>query len=88
MRPTAPPVPASPLLALALVLTACDGGPGAGDPGTVEVVHNRSTDNNIRFKDACLESVKKQFEKAHPARRSSPSRSRPRTTTTPPRRSR
>ncbi|GGW47002.1 hypothetical protein [Streptomyces xantholiticus] len=34
-------------------------------PHTVEVVHNRSTDNKIRFKDACLEAAKKQFEKEH-----------------------
>ncbi|MEU3301879.1 extracellular solute-binding protein [Streptomyces sp. NPDC006678] len=70
MRPTASPTLAPPVLALALglVLTACGGGSGAGDTNTVEVVYNRSTDNNIRFKDAFLESVKKEFEKAHPGK--------------------
>lgn len=66
-RPTA-------LLALAVVLaaagtlTACGGGSGS-DADTVKVAYNRSTDNKIRFKDKYLESVKKQFEKAHPGKK-------------------
>ncbi|MFE7132697.1 extracellular solute-binding protein [Streptomyces sp. NPDC057638] len=68
MRPTTP-------LALALttaltlpLLTACGGDTG-GDPDTITVVYNRSTDNKIRFKDQHLESVRDQFEKANPGKK-------------------
>ncbi|MET9512074.1 extracellular solute-binding protein [Streptomyces flavidovirens] len=49
-------------------LTAC-GGDSGGDSDTVEVAYNRSTDNKIRFKDAFLESMKRQFEKEHPGKK-------------------
>ncbi|MFI1015470.1 extracellular solute-binding protein [Streptomyces sp. NPDC020965] len=49
-------------------LTACDSGSG-GDPDTVKVLYNRSTDNKIRFKDEHLDAVRKQFEKAHPGKK-------------------
>lgn len=68
MRPTAPLILATAATALAATLTACGSGSG-GDPDTVEVVYNRSTDNKIRFKDAHLEAAKKQFEKEHPGKK-------------------
>ena len=49
-------------------LTACGGGP-AHDADTVTIAYNRSTDNKIRFKDAFLADVKKQFERAHPGKK-------------------
>ncbi|MFJ4922745.1 extracellular solute-binding protein [Streptomyces sp. NPDC088725] len=59
-----------PLLLVAVLaagsLTACGSG---SDPNTVKVAYNRSTDNKIRFKDAFLGSVKKQFETAHPGKK-------------------
>lgn len=68
MRPTAPLALTIAVTALAAALTACGGGSG-GDPDTVEVVYNRSTDNKIRFKDAYLEAAKRQFEKENPGRK-------------------
>jgi multiple sugar transport system substrate-binding protein len=62
---------AGPVLLAALMaagtLTAC--GSGSGDPDTVKVAYNRSTDNKIRFKDQFLADMKKQFEKAHPGKK-------------------
>ncbi|MGP4000186.1 ABC transporter substrate-binding protein [Streptomyces sp. 8N706] len=66
MRPTVPLILTAVLAATAL--TACGGGPGS-DPDTVKVAYNRNTDNTIRFKDAYLAAVKKQFEKAHPGKK-------------------
>ncbi|MFD5112465.1 extracellular solute-binding protein [Streptomyces sp. NPDC058391] len=66
MRPTAPLILVAVLAAGSL--TACGGGSGS-DPDTIKVAYNRSTDNKIRFKDNYLESVKKQFEKAHPGKK-------------------
>ncbi|WP_405612101.1 extracellular solute-binding protein [Streptomyces sp. NBC_01511] len=66
MRPTAPLILVTVLAAG--TLTACGGGSGS-DPDTVKVAYNRSTDNKIRFKDAYLESVKKQFEKDNPGKK-------------------
>ncbi len=75
MRPTARPRstvrsagPALLTVVLAAAsLTACGGGSGS-DADTVKVAYNRSTDNNIRFKDQFLEKMKKEFEKAHPGK--------------------
>ncbi|MBH5337079.1 ABC transporter substrate-binding protein [Streptomyces pactum] len=67
MRPTAPLALAAALVATA-GLTACGSGPG-GDPDTVKVVYNRSTDNANRFKDEYLAGVKRQFEKANPGKK-------------------
>ncbi|MEU4494548.1 extracellular solute-binding protein [Streptomyces sp. NPDC023998] len=67
MRPTAPLL----FLATALAassLTACGAGSGSS-ADTVKVAYNRSTDNNIRFKDQFLQSMKKQFEKDHPGKK-------------------
>ncbi|WUH57735.1 extracellular solute-binding protein [Streptomyces sp. NBC_00442] len=52
----------------AWALTGCAGGSGH-DADTVRIAYNRSTDNAIRFKDAFLEDVKKQFERAHPGKK-------------------
>ncbi|MDQ1008221.1 multiple sugar transport system substrate-binding protein [Streptomyces sp. V4I23] len=68
MRPTAPLILITAVTALAASLTACGSGSG-GDPDTVEVAYNRSTDNKIRFKDAYLEAAKQQFEKEHPGKK-------------------
>ncbi|MFF1967411.1 ABC transporter substrate-binding protein [Streptomyces sp. NPDC058232] len=69
MRPTAPLILAAAVTVLAAgSLTACSSGSGS-DPDTVKVAYNRSTDNKIRFKDAYIESVKKQFEKEHPGKK-------------------
>lgn len=69
MRPTAPLILVTTVTALAAAtLTAC-GGDAGGDPDTVKVAYNRSTDNKIRFKDAHLEAAKKQFEKEHPGKK-------------------
>ncbi|MGW7287085.1 ABC transporter substrate-binding protein [Streptomyces sp. NPDC054847] len=68
MRPTAPLALTIAVTALAATLTACGSGSG-GDPDTVEVVYNRSTDNKIRFKDAYLEAAKRQFEKENPGKK-------------------
>ncbi|MFG3284817.1 extracellular solute-binding protein [Streptomyces sp. NPDC048111] len=81
MRPTAPGSRFRPrrtgarhrlplILAAALAagaLAGC-GGPGR-DADTVRIAYNRSTDNTIRFKDAFLESVRKQFEQQHPGKK-------------------
>lgn len=56
--------------ALALCATAaCGGGSDSGGKDTVEVVYNRSADNNNRYMDNYLEGVKKQFEKANPGKK-------------------
>ncbi|MFK4223330.1 extracellular solute-binding protein [Streptomyces sp. NPDC019890] len=67
MRPTAPLLFLVTTLA-AGSLTACGSGSGSS-ADTVKVAYNRSTDNNIRFKDQFLESMKKQFEKDHPGKK-------------------
>lgn len=66
MRPTAPLVLAAALVAAA-GLTACGG--SGGDPDTVKVAYNRSTDNANRFKDDYLADVKEQFEEANPGKK-------------------
>ncbi|MFK4598232.1 ABC transporter substrate-binding protein [Streptomyces pristinaespiralis] len=68
MRPTAPLALTIAVTTLAATLTAC-GNDSGGDPDTVEVVYNRSTDNKIRFKDAYLEAAKRQFEKENPGKK-------------------
>ncbi|MEV7087906.1 ABC transporter substrate-binding protein [Streptomyces sp. NPDC093085] len=70
MRPTAPLILASCLATVlaAGTLTACGGGSG-GDPDTVKVAYNRSTDNGIRFKDEHFAAVAKEFEKSHPGKK-------------------
>ncbi|MFD7339581.1 extracellular solute-binding protein [Streptomyces violascens] len=79
MRPTAPATDSvsrtrhrlSLILAAALAagaLAGCGSGSG-GDANTVQIAYNRSTDNKIRFKDAFLEDVKKQFEQEHPGKK-------------------
>ncbi|GAA2224637.1 extracellular solute-binding protein [Streptomyces amakusaensis] len=69
MRPTAPLILAlSFTLAATAALAGCGSGSGGG-PETVKVVYKRSTDNANRFMDRHLESVKRQFEKAHPGRK-------------------
>ncbi|MFK4692303.1 ABC transporter substrate-binding protein [Streptomyces pristinaespiralis] len=68
MRPTAPLALTIAVTTLAAALTAC-GNDSGGDPDTVEVVYNRSTDNKIRFKDAYLEAAKRQFEKENPGKK-------------------
>lgn len=56
--------------ALALSLAACGGGSdGGGSSDTVEVVYNRSTDNNNRFMDEYLQNVKAEFEEANPGKK-------------------
>ncbi|MBH1933778.1 extracellular solute-binding protein [Streptomyces sp. AV19] len=52
---------------LAAALAAC-GDPG-GDPDTVKVVYQRSTDNKYRVLDDYLGGIKKQFEREHPGKR-------------------
>ncbi|WP_398858495.1 MULTISPECIES: extracellular solute-binding protein [Streptomyces] len=70
-RATAPVRPlTTALLAAALTataLTAC-GAPG-GDPDTVRVVYQRSTDNKYRILDDYLAGVKRRFEREHPGRK-------------------
>ena len=79
MRPTAPATDSvsrtrhrlSLILAAALaagMLAGCSSGSG-GDANIVRIAYNRSTDNKIRFKDAFLEDVKKQFKQAHPGKK-------------------
>jgi multiple sugar transport system substrate-binding protein len=68
VRPTAPLALTIAVTTLAAALTAC-GNDSGGDPDTVEVVYNRSTDNKIRFKDAYLEAAKRQFEKENPGKK-------------------
>ncbi|WP_437090589.1 extracellular solute-binding protein [Streptomyces hundungensis] len=79
VRPTAPAPRPRPIrhgrrfsliLAASLVAGALAGcGGSGGDADTVKIAYNRSTDNNIRFKDAFLEAVGKQFEQAHPGKK-------------------
>ncbi|MFJ2403383.1 extracellular solute-binding protein [Streptomyces xanthochromogenes] len=58
------------VLAAVLAAGALAGCGGSGsDPDTVKIAYNRSTDNKIRFKDAFLADVKKQFERAHPGKK-------------------
>ncbi|MEU8570687.1 extracellular solute-binding protein [Streptomyces pathocidini] len=68
MRPTAPLILTAAAALAAAALTACGGGSG-GDPDTVRVAYNRSTDNKVRFKDNQLARVKKQFEKENPGKK-------------------
>ncbi|MFD9632411.1 extracellular solute-binding protein [Streptomyces violascens] len=79
MRPTAPATDSvsrtrhrlSLILAAAIAagaLAGCGSGSGS-DANTVQIAYNRSTDNKIRFKDAFLEDVKKQFEQEHPGKK-------------------
>ncbi|WP_438291605.1 extracellular solute-binding protein [Streptomyces sp. HUAS TT7] len=79
VRPTAPATDSvsrtrhrlSLILAAALAagaLAGCSSGSGS-DANTVQIAYNRSTDNKIRFKDAFLEDVKKQFEREHPGKK-------------------
>ncbi|ARZ67787.1 sugar ABC transporter substrate-binding protein [Streptomyces albireticuli] len=51
-------------LAAAVPLSACGGGSG-GDPGTVKIAYQRSTDNKVRIMDDYLAGIKKEFERAH-----------------------
>ncbi|MFH8365486.1 ABC transporter substrate-binding protein [Streptomyces sp. NPDC018031] len=66
MRPTAPLILAAALVA-ATGLTACGG--SGGDPDTVKVAYNRSTDNANRFKDEYLAGIKEEFEEANPGKK-------------------
>ncbi|WP_399216917.1 extracellular solute-binding protein [Streptomyces sp. SAJ15] len=72
MRPTATPARTAAVVLAALLaaagLTACGDGAG-GDPDTVKVAYNRSTDNTVRHKDRYLAAVKAEFEKAHPGKK-------------------
>ncbi|MEH6376712.1 extracellular solute-binding protein [Streptomyces sp. KLMMK] len=63
MRPTAPVLLCAAALAAAS-LTACGGGSG-GDPDTVKIAYQRTTDNNVRIMDDYLAGIKRQFERAH-----------------------
>lgn len=67
MRPAAPLLAATALLA-AGTLTACGGGSG-GDADTIRVSFKQSTDNQIKVMDTYLAAMKKQFEKAHPGKK-------------------
>ncbi|MFJ8820746.1 extracellular solute-binding protein [Streptomyces sp. NPDC102467] len=67
MRPTAPVLVATALLA-AGTLTACGGGSG-GDANTVRVSYKQSTDNESKVPDIYLAAMKKQFEKDHPGKK-------------------
>ncbi|WFB07315.1 ABC transporter substrate-binding protein [Streptomyces sp. LX-29] len=72
VRPTATPARTAAVVLAALLaaagLTACGDGAG-GDPNTVKVAYNRSTDNAVRHKDRYLAAVKEEFEKAHPGKK-------------------
>ncbi|MCQ8768807.1 extracellular solute-binding protein [Streptomyces telluris] len=63
MRPTASVLLCAAVLAAAS-LTACGGGSG-GDPDTVKIAYQRTTDNNVRIMDDYLAGIKRQFERAH-----------------------
>ncbi|MER5442751.1 ABC transporter substrate-binding protein [Streptomyces sp. NPDC002790] len=67
MRPTAPILTATALLAAA-TLTACGGGSGS-DSDTVKVSFKQSMDNKVKVMDDYLAAMKKQFEKAHPGKK-------------------
>ncbi|GAA0387782.1 extracellular solute-binding protein [Streptomyces luteireticuli] len=68
MRPIRSACLAAALAVLAApLLTGC-GDPG-GDPDTVKVVYQRSTDNKYRIMDDYLAAVKKEFERTHPGKR-------------------
>ncbi|WP_171166345.1 extracellular solute-binding protein [Streptomyces sp. I05A-00742] len=54
--------------ALAGPLTAC-GSAANGDPDTVRIVYQRSTDNKYRIMDDYLAVVKRQFEREHPGKK-------------------
>ncbi|MGK5733478.1 extracellular solute-binding protein [Streptomyces sp. URMC 124] len=63
MRPTVPVLLTAAVLAAAS-LTACGGGSG-GDPDTVKIAYQRTTDNKTRTMDDYLAGIKRQFERAH-----------------------
>ncbi|MGW2346964.1 ABC transporter substrate-binding protein [Streptomyces sp. NPDC001661] len=67
MRPTAPILTATVLLAAA-TLTACGGGSGS-DSDTIKVSFKQSTDNKVKVMDDYLAAMKKKFEKAHPGKK-------------------
>ena len=67
MRPTAPILTVTALLAAA-TLTACGGGSGS-DSDTVKVSFKQSTDNKVKVMDTYLAAMKKQFEKANPGKK-------------------
>lgn len=67
MRPTAAPLLLVTLLT-ATTLTACGSGSGS-DPDTVKVSFKQSTDNSVKVMDTYLGEMKKQFEKANPAKK-------------------
>ncbi|MET8469402.1 ABC transporter substrate-binding protein [Streptomyces sp. NPDC006422] len=67
MRPTAPLLSATVLLAAA-TLTACGGGSGS-DADTIKVSFKQSTDNKVKVMDDYLAAMKKKFEKAHPGKK-------------------
>lgn len=67
MRPTAPLLTATVLLAAA-TLTACGGGSGS-DSDTIKVSFKQSTDNKVKVMDDYLAAMKKKFEKAHPGKK-------------------
>ncbi|MBB4891214.1 multiple sugar transport system substrate-binding protein [Streptomyces olivoverticillatus] len=66
MRPTAPVLLAVTTALAVLPLTACGG--GGGDPDTVKIAYQRSTDNKVRIMDGYLAGIKKQFEREHPGK--------------------
>ncbi|MGW3410589.1 extracellular solute-binding protein [Streptomyces sp. NPDC000888] len=67
VRPTAAPLLLVTLLT-ATTLTACGSGSGS-DPDTVKVSFKQSTDNSVKVMDTYLGEMKKQFEKANPAKK-------------------
>ncbi|MFD7295592.1 ABC transporter substrate-binding protein [Streptomyces sp. NPDC059897] len=67
MRPTAPILTATALLATA-TLTACGGGSGS-DSDTIKVSFKQSTDNKVKVMDDYLAAMKKKFEKANPGKK-------------------
>ncbi|MFZ3559910.1 ABC transporter substrate-binding protein [Streptomyces sp. BH055] len=67
MRPTAPILTATVLLAAA-TLTACGGGSGS-DSDTIKVSFKQSTDNKVKVMDDYLAAMKKKFEKANPGKK-------------------
>ncbi|MHB9758744.1 ABC transporter substrate-binding protein [Streptomyces sp. BYX5S] len=67
MRPTAPILTVSVLLAAA-TLTACGGGSGS-DSDTIKVSFKQSMDNKVKVMDDYLAAMKKKFEKANPGKK-------------------